>query len=120
MPAALPPFRRRAAQSCACRQRRSESSRPVASIRRTRNEYRLGNEFAFFGIRVNWLHGWEDFKEDTPFNLSDGNPHVVSIFVTAAAGLTASDRQQVGFVTTPTSGLHPGSRDREVRSSRTR
>lgn len=46
------------------------------NIQRTRNEYRLGNEFAFFGVRVNWLHGWEDFKEDTPFDLfsfSSGN-----------------------------------------------
>lgn len=40
------------------------------NIRRTRNEYRLGNEFALFGFRVNWLHGWEDFKEDTPFDLA--------------------------------------------------
>ena len=40
------------------------------NIRRTRNEYRLGNEFALFGVNVNWLHGWEDFKEDTPFDLS--------------------------------------------------
>ncbi len=28
------------------------------------NEYRLGNEFQLFGITVNWMHGWQDFKED--------------------------------------------------------
>ena len=41
-----------------------------ANIRRSRNEYRVGNEIAFFGVRLNWMHGWEDFKEDTPFDLS--------------------------------------------------
>src|SRR5208282_5087461 len=34
------------------------------SVRDARNEYRVGNEFKVFGIRVNWMHGWEDFKED--------------------------------------------------------
>jgi hypothetical protein len=55
------------------------------NIRRTRNEYRLGNEFAFFGVRVNWLHGWEDFKEDTPFDLSafsSGNNPGIAVTLT--------------------------------------
>jgi len=34
------------------------------SLRDARNEYRVGNEFEVFGVRVNWMHGWEDFKED--------------------------------------------------------
>jgi hypothetical protein len=34
------------------------------SLRDARNEYRVGNEFQVFGIKVNWMHGWEDFKED--------------------------------------------------------
>jgi hypothetical protein len=34
------------------------------SLRDARNEYRVGNEFQILGIRVNWMHGWEDFKED--------------------------------------------------------
>jgi hypothetical protein len=37
------------------------------NIRRLRNEYRIGNELHFFGVRLNWLHGWEDFKEDSAF-----------------------------------------------------
>ncbi len=34
------------------------------TVRESRNEYRMGNEFQLFGVRVNWMHGWEDFKED--------------------------------------------------------
>ncbi len=34
------------------------------SLRDARNEYRLGNEFQLWGVTVNWMHGWEDFKED--------------------------------------------------------
>ncbi len=45
-----------------------------ASVRRERNEYRAGNEFRIAGIRVNWMHGWDDFKEDTPLFLSGAVP----------------------------------------------
>ncbi len=34
------------------------------SEREARNEYRVGNEFQVLGFTVNWMHGWEDFKED--------------------------------------------------------
>jgi hypothetical protein len=34
------------------------------SLRDATNEYRLGNEFQLFGVTVNWMHGWQDFKED--------------------------------------------------------
>lgn len=36
----------------------------LSTIRDARNEYRLGNEFQVAFIKVNWMHGWEDFKED--------------------------------------------------------
>jgi hypothetical protein len=39
-------------------------------VRRRWNEYRVGNEFSVAGIRVNWIRGWEDFKEDTAFTLA--------------------------------------------------
>ncbi len=45
-----------------------------ANVRRMRNEYRAGNEFRIAGIRVNWMHGWDDFKEDTPLFLSGAIP----------------------------------------------
>ena len=41
-----------------------------ADIRRERNEYRLGNEFQLMGVKVNWMHAWADFKEDTPVALA--------------------------------------------------
>lgn len=41
-----------------------------ANIHRVRNEYRAGNEFRVWGFRVNWMHGWEDFKEDSPLSLA--------------------------------------------------
>lgn len=34
------------------------------TLRDARNEYRVGNEFQLWGVTVNWMHGWEDFKED--------------------------------------------------------
>jgi hypothetical protein len=40
-----------------------------ADVRRRRNEYRVGNEIKLFGFRLNWMHGWDDFKEDTPISL---------------------------------------------------
>src|SRR5579862_7957020 len=37
------------------------------NVHRVRNEYRLGNEFRVYGVRVNWMRGWEDFKEDSSY-----------------------------------------------------
>lgn len=37
----------------------------VPDVRDARNEYRIGNEFQVLGIKVNWMRGWEDFKEDS-------------------------------------------------------
>jgi len=45
------------------------------NVRRVYNEYRLGNEVRYRGIRFNWMHGWWDFKEDSGFSsgLNAGN-----------------------------------------------
>jgi len=43
------------------------------NVRRTRNEYRIGNEVKVFGVRFTWMRGWEDFKEDSTY-LSGQNP----------------------------------------------
>jgi hypothetical protein len=43
------------------------------NVRRVRNEYRIGNEIKLLGVRLTWMHGWEDFKEDSNF-LSGQNP----------------------------------------------
>ena len=39
-----------------------------------RNEYRIGNEIRFFGIKVDWLRAWSDFKDDTGYQLSPASP----------------------------------------------
>ena len=38
------------------------------NVRRVFNEYRIGNEVQFFGIRFTWTRAWEDFREDPVFN----------------------------------------------------
>ncbi len=45
-------------------------------MKQQENEYRLGAEVNLIGFRLNVLHGWEDFKDDTPASLtapSQGN-----------------------------------------------
>lgn len=47
-----------------------------ADIRRAQHEYRLGAELSMMGFRLNVLHAWVDFKDDTPVDLlapSQGN-----------------------------------------------
>jgi hypothetical protein len=47
-----------------------------SNVKREQNEYRLGGEVNFWGFRLNALHGWEDFKDDTPVSIttvSQGN-----------------------------------------------
>ena len=40
-----------------------------ADIHDVQNEYRLGGEATFLGFRLNVMHGWVDFKEDTPTDI---------------------------------------------------
>jgi hypothetical protein len=40
-----------------------------ADIRRRQNEYRAGAELSALGWRLNLLHGWVNFKDDTPVRL---------------------------------------------------
>ncbi len=46
-------------------------------VRRTRNEYRVGGEMLLVGFRVNFLHAWDNFKEDTPYSLDGFAPVTV-------------------------------------------
>jgi hypothetical protein len=48
-----------------------------ANVQRVRREYRVGNEFRVFGVRVNWIRGWDDFKEDTPPASVPGPPQLI-------------------------------------------
>jgi hypothetical protein len=52
----------------------SDENRPgfqFSNVRRSWNEYRVGSEFTLAGVRVNWMRGWEDFKQDDIFGLSN-------------------------------------------------
>jgi len=55
------------------------------NVRRVRNEYRLGNELRFFGIRFNWMHGWEDFKEDSTYLAGPNAGNVASSLTTLSS-----------------------------------
>ncbi|HTB14700.1 MAG TPA: hypothetical protein VK752_24175 [Bryobacteraceae bacterium] len=41
-----------------------------ANVHREVNEYRLGGEVHLFGMRLNVMHGWEDYKENSPQSLT--------------------------------------------------
>ena len=43
-------------------------------VKRSQHEYRLGGEARFMGFRLNVLHGWVDFKDDTPVYLPSPSP----------------------------------------------
>jgi hypothetical protein len=45
-----------------------------ANIRDQQNEYRAGADLTFLGWRLNVVHGWVDFKEDTPDNILGAEP----------------------------------------------
>lgn len=68
------------------------------NIKRTRNEYRIGNEFRLLGVRVNWIRGWEDFKEDTTYNSNGLNP---GLDLTNRTTLTSFNRQEPYHGTSP-------------------
>ena len=38
------------------------------NVKRQQNEYRLGGETVLAGFRINIMHGWSDYKDDTPVN----------------------------------------------------
>lgn len=47
-----------------------------SDLRRVWREYRVGSEFKVVGVRVNWMHGWQDYKEDAGTQLASGVPGV--------------------------------------------
>lgn len=73
------------------------------NVRRLTNEYRIGNEFTVFGFRVNWMRGWQDFKEDTGFGsgvnpgLDPTNPTSLSSFQRAEPYHGTSPYWRVGL-----------------------
>src|SRR5262249_12699934 len=41
-----------------------------SDVKRVRNEYRVGNEIHWRETTFTWTRGWEDFKDDTAYNLN--------------------------------------------------
>jgi hypothetical protein len=44
------------------------------NVKRLQNEYRLGGEIHWHGLTLNVLHGWQDFKDDTPYQFNGFTP----------------------------------------------
>jgi hypothetical protein len=43
-----------------------------SNIKRVQNDYRLGGELHIFGFLFTAMHGWEDYKDDTPYSTFSG------------------------------------------------
>ena len=40
------------------------------NVKLSQNEFRLGGEIHWYGFTLNWMRGWEDFKDDTPYTFN--------------------------------------------------
>ena len=56
-----------------------------ANIHDQQNEYRLGGEANFFGFRLNVMHGWVDYKEDTPTDIMAPEPGTLATLTSFAS-----------------------------------
>jgi len=73
-----------------------------SNVHRVWREYRLGNEFRVFGIRVNWMHGWQDFKDDTGATLAtSGVPGVIPVATRSPVGLNRFQASDPNHGTNP-------------------
>ncbi len=73
-----------------------------SNVHRTWREYRLGNEFRIIGVRVNWMHGWEDFKDDTGATLATpGVPGTLLLPQPPAANLNSFQARDPNHGTNP-------------------
>ena len=73
-----------------------------SNVRRVWREYRLGNEFRVFGIRVNWMHGWQDFKDDTGATLAtSGVPGAIPLVQAPGASLNSFQASDPNHGTNP-------------------
>jgi hypothetical protein len=61
------------------------------NIQRFQYEYRLGGEIRVKGIRLNVLHAWVDFKDDTPVSLISPSPGNNPSDLTSVTSLNRSE-----------------------------
>jgi hypothetical protein len=73
-----------------------------SNVHRVWREYRLGNEFQVFGIRVNWMHGWQDFKDDAGAALAtSGVPGAIPIAPESGVSLNSFQASDPNHGTNP-------------------
>ena len=72
-----------------------------SNVHRVWREYRLGNEFQVFGIRVNWMHGWQNFKDDTGAALASGVPGAVPVMQVPGTSLNSFQASDPNHGTNP-------------------
>ncbi len=72
-----------------------------ANVHRRQNEFRFGNEIRAFGIRLNWMQVFEQYREETPLSL--GSP---------STGANTTDRTRLNSygTTEPYEGTTPSFR----------
>jgi hypothetical protein len=73
-----------------------------SDVHRVWREYRLGGEYEFAGIRLNVMHGWEDYKDDTNEALSPAGVPGATV-IGLVPGTSLSQFQ----ATEPTHGTNP-------------
>jgi hypothetical protein len=47
---------------------------PFMDVRRLYNEFRIGNDIELKGFKFSWLHAWDNFKEDSTYQLGAAQP----------------------------------------------
>jgi hypothetical protein len=47
---------------------------PFMDVRRLYNEFRVGNDIELWGFKFSWLHAWDNFKEDSIYQLGAAQP----------------------------------------------
>lgn len=72
-----------------------------ANLRRRQNEFRFGNELVLFGMKLNWMQGWELYRENSPLSLA-----------VPSAGANATDRTTLSAYSQrdPIEGMTPSFR----------
>jgi len=69
------------------------------NVKRLQNDFRVGGEVHWLGFTLNWLRGWQNFKDDTPLQFSGSE---TGIGTPAGSGLLNSFQQaQANHGTSP-------------------
>ncbi|HEY4054502.1 MAG TPA: hypothetical protein VGL74_12200 [Terriglobales bacterium] len=67
------------------------------NVKRTQNDFRLGGDLLWRGFRLNWMRGWEDYKDDTPLQFSNGSSGSLNSFLRSEPNHGTSPYWRVGL-----------------------